>query len=59
MIIKVTHELVLASEKVKSWMTFQDTVFYILMLKLLPTITLKFFINNLFMLNISNKITEI
>ena len=45
MIIKGNHELVLASEKVKPWMTFQDTVFYMLMLKLLPTITLKYFVN--------------
>ena len=55
MTIKGTHELVLASEKVKSWMTFQDIVFYMWMLKLLPTITLKFFINKLFMINIQIK----
>ena len=33
-------------------------VFYMLMLKLLPTITLKFFINSLFMINVQIKELE-
>ena len=55
MALWITHELVLTIEKVKSWMTFQDTVFYMQMLKLLPTITLKFFINILFVKNVQIK----
>ena len=58
MIIKGNNQLVLASEKVKPWMTFQDTVFYMLMLKLLPTIILKYFINSLFMINVQIKELE-